>query len=384
MSQRGVRLPFDLLGVPVWLDNSFLLVLPLFAYLIGSQITGYAVLLSQVGVPIDPSGLEQGYTPWLLGLAAALGLFASVLVHELGHAVTARLYGVRTREIRLWFLGGVAQFEEMPRGRGAEAVVAVVGPVTSFVIGLLLWWSLPLARGNDGVLLVLSYLAITNALLALFNLLPALPLDGGRVLRGLLELFLPHLTATRIAVGVSGAVAVLLGLYGFFAMNFLLVIMAFFIYNAGRAEGQAAVLHGAFEGKRVADIMTTDPITVDPGMPLEQFVRLASFRPHLGYPVLDAGGLLVGFARIADARAALEGAAGEAPATVERVIGPAETIAPDADAFEALRRLAEGDLGRLMVVDGDGRLLGVVGKRDLLALLRDPSEAAAGEEAGLP
>ena len=110
MSQRGVRLPFDLLGVPVWLDNSFLLVLPLFAYLIGSQITGYAVLLSQVGVPIDPSGLEQGYTPWLLGLAAALGLFASVLVHELGHAVTARLYGVRTREIRLWFLGGVAQF----------------------------------------------------------------------------------------------------------------------------------------------------------------------------------------------------------------------------------------------------------------------------------
>ncbi len=388
MSGRGIRLPFDLLGVPVWLDLSFMLILPLFAYLIGSQITGYAVLLQSVGVPIDPTGLDDGLTPWLLGLAAAVGLFVSVLIHELGHAVVARFYGVATKEIRLWFLGGVAQFERMPRGRGAEAIVAIAGPLTSFAIGFLLWWALPLAANSDGLLLVVSYLAVTNVVLAIFNLLPALPLDGGRVLRGLLELFMPHLPATRVAAGVSAVVAILLGLYGFFSMNFLLVILAFFVYNAGRAEAQAAVVTDAFEGRSVADLMTLDPITVDVGMPLEQFVRLAEFRSHAGYPVVDPDGHLTGFASISDARAALgtgtepdaewEASLGGA-STVGDILRPAETIAPDATSMEALRRLAEGELGRLMVVDGSGRLLGVIGKRDLIALLRSRQGEAEGE-----
>ncbi|MFA5552112.1 MAG: site-2 protease family protein, partial [Trueperaceae bacterium] len=108
MNQRGLRLPFKLLGVPVLLDHSFLLILPLFAYLIGSQLGAYAQILSSMGVHIDPSGLDQGVTRWVLGALAAIGLFTSVLIHELGHAVAARLYGVKTLEIRLWFLGGVA------------------------------------------------------------------------------------------------------------------------------------------------------------------------------------------------------------------------------------------------------------------------------------
>ena len=390
MNERGIRLPFKLLGVPVLLDHSFLLILPLFAYLIGSQLGSYAQILATVGVNIDASGLEEGVTRWLLGGVAAVGLFASVLVDELGHAVTARAYGVKTLEIRLWFLGGVARLDEMPRGRGAEAVVAVAGPITSVVIGALLWLALPLVSQQAGLALVVSYLAITNVALALFNMLPALPLDGGRILRGLLELFMPHLRATRVAVTVSALVAILLGLYGFFSMNFLLVILAFFIYNAGRAEAQAAVITDAVEGRTVADVMTREPMTVDLGMPLEQFVRMANYQPYPGYPVVSSSGELLGYARIVDAQELLDAAAGNGasgtaggawgtsgPAaaftgkTVADILRDAETIGPGETALAALSRIAEGQLGRLMVTDQRGQLLGVIGKSDLIRLLRD-------------
>ena len=315
-----------------------------------------------------------------------MGLFASVLVHELGHAVTARLYGVKTLDIRLWFLGGVARLDEMPRGRGAEAVVAVAGPITSMVIGALLWVSLPLVIDQAGLALVISYLAITNVALALFNMLPALPLDGGRILRGVLELFMPHLRATSVAAFVSAVVAILLGLYGFFSMNFLLVILAFFIYNAGRSEAQAAVITDAVEGKTVADMMTVEPMTVDLGMPLEQFVRMANYQPHPGYPVVDVSGELRGYARIVDAQEqlALDGDADSGgPANaftgklVADILRPAETIQPDETALAALSRIAEGQLGRLMVTDQSGRLVGIIGKSDLIRLLHGRAEAEA-------
>jgi Zn-dependent protease len=137
MPGRGWRLPFRLLGIPVSLDPTFALVLPLFAWLIANQVGAFATLLAQVGVVLDVTDLTTGATPYVLGLASALGLFASVVVHELGHAVTARLYGVQTKMITLWFLGGVAQLEDMPRARGAEAVVAIVGPIVSGALSFL-------------------------------------------------------------------------------------------------------------------------------------------------------------------------------------------------------------------------------------------------------
>jgi Zn-dependent protease len=372
MFRHALRLPFKLLGIPVSLDTSFLLVLPLFAYLIGSQIPGYVALFQRVGVTIDGAALQHGATPYVLGLVGALGLFLSVLVHELGHAVVARIYGVEVREITLWFLGGVAQFTAMPRQRGAEAVVAIVGPITSSVLALLAGLSWRLAAGHDGALFVLTYLSVTNAGLALFNLLPALPLDGGRVLRSLLALALPHLRATRVAGVISTAIAVLLGIYGFFSLNLFLVVIAFFVYNAGRAETQAAIVNDAFEGFRVRDLMTPDPVTVGPDMPLAQFAQLMFFRRHTGYPVVDDAGRLLGFARLQDAREGDEGGA------VADVMVRAETIAPDAEAKEALQRIGEGEIGRLAVVDGNGMLLGVLSKTDLIRRLREHGDPGAG------
>lgn len=413
MLRGGIKLPFKLLGIPVKLDHSFLLILPLFAFLIGSQLPAFVSQLRLIGIAVPPADLTGGVTPWLLGAIAALGLFASVVVHELGHALVARLYGVQTNEIRLWFLGGVAQFQELPTRRGAEALVALAGPVTSGLLALLLWLALPLVRASSGATVVVAYLAITNVGLALFNLLPALPLDGGRVLRSVLAIFMPYLRATNVAVALSAGIAIVGGIYGVVSGQLFLVIMAFFVYNAGRAEAQAAYLKDAMEGVRARDLMTPEPLTVEPDMPLSQFARLGEFRRHTGYPVVDADGRLLGFARLDAGRGPStsaegredgefgargegvqggEGGGGEGgdggadgarqalgdDATVYDVLQPAEAVGPQESAMETIRRLSESELGRLVVVDDGGRLLGIISKTDVVKLL----SAQAAERAG--
>jgi len=200
MFRKAYRLPFTLLGIPVLLDVTFLLILPIFAFSIARSVTFWA---QQVGVEDHPA-LHRPWVPYVLGLITALGLFISVLVHELGHSVVARLYGVKVRSITLWLLGGMAQFDEMPRQRGAEAVMAIAGPIVSVVIGLLCGLVLKtLPSSAVPARFVFNYLAIMNIGLAVFNMIPALPLDGGRVLRSLLALRMPHLRATQVAAGVS-------------------------------------------------------------------------------------------------------------------------------------------------------------------------------------
>lgn len=363
MTGRGWRLPFNLVGIPLSLDPSFALVLPLFAWLIASQVPAYAELLGALGLEIDGAALAAGATPYLLGLTAALGLFASVVVHELGHALTARLYGVATRGITLWFLGGVAQLEDMPRQRGAEAVVAIVGPITSAAIGALLASLLGAVRLPDGVTFVVAYLAITNVALALFNLLPALPLDGGRVLRSLLALALPRERATALAGGVSQLLAVALGVYGFLSLNLLLMAVAFFVYNAGRAEVQAERLRSAFAGRSVREYMSLDPITIDVGMPLERFLALKAWKRHPCYPVTDLDGRLLGIARIADAEAAEPGT------PLRTILRSAETVAPDDEMERAVAALAGSEVGRLVVVDASQRVVGILAKTDVVRAL---------------
>jgi Zn-dependent protease/CBS domain-containing protein len=361
---RGWRLPFRPFGVPVELDPSFALILPLFAWLIASQVGPFATLFGQLGVDLDPAPLSTGAAPWIVGVAAALGLFASVLVHELGHAVTARVFGVRTNRITLWFLGGVAQLEDMPRRRGSEAVVAIVGPITSALLSLLLWGLLRSGLVSGGVAFVVAYLAMTNAGLALFNLLPALPLDGGRVLRSLLALALGEARATRIAGGVSRAVAIALGVYGFLSLQIYLLAIAFFIDAAGRAEVVASRARRAFEGRRVREAMTRDPVSVDLGWSLAQVQKLRAFRAHHAYPVVDLDGGPLGWLRTRDLDAATE----STPLT--DLLRPAETVAEGDDLEGAVRRLAESEVGRLVVVDDHGRAVGILAKADVVRWLQ--------------
>jgi len=180
--QHGIFL-FRLAGIPVHLDLSFLLVLPLWALYIGRNLPHYFALL---GLPQDPR-LLQGPYPFLLGLLAATGLFLSVLLHEVGHALAARRYGVATRRITLWLLGGVAQMERIPREPMKELVIALAGPLVSLLL-FLLFRTLPWEAGALGFLG--RYLALVNLGLALFNLLPIPALDGGRILLLFLGRFL--------------------------------------------------------------------------------------------------------------------------------------------------------------------------------------------------
>jgi Zn-dependent protease len=359
MFRSSFRLPFDIFGIPIKLDATFVLLVALLTWLIGARVGAYVDLF---GLEVDAQVLQQGTTPWLLGLLSALGLVVSVLIHELSHALTARRYGVEIKEIRLWILGGIAQFREMPQQPRAEAVVAIMGPVASAVLGVLLFGVTDLLGAAAGAaLVVLSYLASVNIVLAVFNLLPALPMDGGRVLRSLLALRMSHLRATRIAAGVSQVLAVLMGIFGLLTFNLFLVGIAFFVWIAVQAEAQFATVSRALEDITVRDLMTRDVVTVHPDTDLDRFVQTMFERKHVFFPVVDEQDQVVGVIRLQN----VEGTdRGERVADV--MSRDVTTIGPDASAVEAFTRINESDGRRLVVTDAQGGMVGVLTTTDLL------------------
>ena len=377
MFRKSYRLPFKLLGIPIFIDVTFLFILPLFAWMIASQVGTWARL---IGVDDHPA-LHRPWVPLLMGLAGAVGLFVSVLIHELGHSVVARLYGVRVRSITLWLLGGMAQFDEMPRQRGAEAVVAIVGPIVSVLVGVLCWVvGRVLPSSAVPVLFVFQYLAITNVYLAVFNMIPALPLDGGRVLRSLLALRVPHLRATQIAANVGKFLAILMGLYGLLSGNWMLIAVAFFVYVAGNAEVRDSMVADLLAGVRVGELMTPRVDTVPPDMTLDELAREMVRRHQQGFVVTDpATGRVVGTVSLedlqygggapgapGDGRAALA----ELPPDDARVAHvmrqPVCSIGQDAPALDALQRMSRNQCGRLAVVDAAARIVGMITRTDLM------------------
>jgi Zn-dependent protease/CBS domain-containing protein len=378
MLRRSYRLPFRLLGIPLRLDPTFLIMLPLLAWLIGSRV---ALYVRTFRLPVDPAALEQGALPYALGLAAAVGLFASVLVHELGHAVVGRAYQVRVRSITLWLLGGMAQFDTIPRRGGAEAVIAAAGPATSLLVAAACRLGLALLpRQAAPAQFVLGYLTYTNVALALFNLLPALPLDGGRILRSLLGLRRPHLQATQVAAAVSRGLAVALGLAGFLSGNLFLLLVAFFVYIAVAGETQHALIAEMLQDVPVADVMTREVRTVPPDMRVADLLQLMLRERHLGYPVVDRAGRLVGMVDLAD----LQGKPSET--LVEQVMShEVGTIALSATALDAFLRMSRRNFGRLIVVGRDREMVGILSKTDLIRAIQIrmivagmPAESGAG------
>lgn len=362
MFRKAYRLPFTLLGIPVLLDVTFLIVLPLFALSIARSVAFWA---EQAGVQDHPS-LHYAWMPLLLGFITALGLFVSILIHELGHCVAARLYGVRVRSITLWLLGGMAQFDEMPRQRGAEAVVAVVGPITSVAVGAVCWLVLrALPPGAVPARFVFKYLTVMNVSLAVFNMIPALPLDGGRVLRSLLALRMPHLRATQVSVSLSKAIAIALGLYGLlWGGGVWAVLLAFFIYVAVNAELRDTLVTDLLDGVRVRELMTPDVTTVPASLTVGELAQTMVRAHRHGFPVTD-GDRVVGMVSLQDLQAS--GASVPPDANVAQVMRPqVYVIRPEAPALEALQRMSRSGYGRLLVVDASGAMVGVITKTDLV------------------
>jgi Zn-dependent protease/CBS domain-containing protein len=355
-------------GIPIEVDLSLLLVLPVLGWVIGSRVDRWLQMFNSLpGGDLAGAGLMTGLTPWLLGIVAAVGLFVGVLLHELGHSVVALHYGYDIESIKVWLFGGVAQFIEMPDEPRQEVAVAVAGPVVSVALGVLsyvVFQAVPPASAVVGFLF--GYLALMNVTLAVFNLLPAFPMDGGRVLRAWLARNRPFADATRTAAQVGKVFAFLLGLVGLLGFNLLLIGVAFFIYIGAEGEARRAELKASFEGVAVGDLMTpvSDLRTVHPDTSVDELVARMFQERHTGYPVVS-NGALVGIVTLGDLEDVPE-AERDAYRVEDVMTTDLETIRVRDNPVAALQRIQQTGVGRLPVVDDTGEMVGLVSHSDLV------------------
>ncbi|MFP9059712.1 CBS domain-containing protein [Natrialbaceae archaeon A-chndr2] len=360
----------SLFGIPIKLDITFLLILPVFAYLIGLQIEPVAAILNEtMNAGISTEEITTGMTPWILGLTAAIGLFVGVVLHELGHSLTAQRYGFPIESITLWLLGGLAALSEMPEDWKQELNIAIAGPIVSVLVGVASYGLfLATPAELDGIRFVLGYLAVLNVALAIFNMVPAFPMDGGRVLRALLARNRPYARATQQAASIGKLFAIIMALFGLFT-NIFLIAVAFFVYIAASSESRQVTMKAAFEGVSVRDIMTPAGSlhTVMPGTSVADLIRRMFSERHTGYPVIDDGHL-VGLVTLSDARD-IKPVERDAFTVADVMSTDLKTIEPDADAMTALERMQKDDIGRLLVMDRHGDLVGLITRTDLMTAM---------------
>ncbi|HEY3260650.1 MAG TPA: site-2 protease family protein [Pseudonocardiaceae bacterium] len=336
---------------------------------------------------------------YLLSAVAATVLFlGSILAHELAHAVVARRNGIEVESITLWLFGGVAQLKSEPRSPGADLRVAAVGPLSSLVLAAIFGAAAYLASfaGADGlVAAVLSYLAGINLMLALFNLVPAAPLDGGRVLRAVLWRIWHNQQRAAIAAARAGRffgylliglgvlqVATTAGLSGIW-----LVLIGFFIVNAAAAEEQQARLGSMLQGIPVGHVMTPNPVTSDPDQTVEEFIRRTALTFRFSsYPLTDPAGRLIGLVTLNRIRA-VPPQKRSTTRLIEIACRPDEvpTIRPDQALADLMPRMVGCSDGRAVVTDDRGAVVGIVSPSDVsravqVASLGYPSVPSGGAD----
>lgn len=358
----------SVLGIPLKLDITLLIVLPAFTWLIAAQITEIAEILNlMIGPTIDPEALSRGALPWVLGLIAAIGLFVCVAAHELGHSIVAIHYDYEIDSITLWLLGGLAQFTEQPREWVHEFWIAIAGPIVSVGAGIACYGiAIVSPEQFQSVIFVFGYLAVLNIVLAVFNMIPAFPLDGGRVLRALFTRTRPFPKATQMAVQVGKVFAIILGLFGLLAFNIFLIAIAFFIYIAGAAEGRHTVIASVFEDVQVKEVMTpaTDVISVSPDLSVPDLLDMMIEERHSGYPVIE-NDEIVGIVTIEDIQA-VEPDRRSALRVREVMSQDVQTVDREDTAMTAFEDIARSNLGRLVVTDDQDEFVGLITRTDLM------------------
>ncbi len=364
----------SIFGIPILIHWTFILIIPIFAWIIGSQILLTTELIAGLyQVPIDTSIISVGYIPYILGTIVALGLFAGVLLHEIAHCIVAKRKGIRINSITLLIFGGISSMEEGTPDPVVELPMALVGPLASFAVGIacsamvyIFFIGIPDAPVAGVLVFTFGYLGLLNVFLFAFNLLPAFPMDGGRVLRAFLARKMPLHKATRIAADVGKIFAVIFGITGIFFFSPILLLIAFFIYIGASQESTVVKYSFLLKDVTVRDMMSRDVMTVTPAMPVTEVINLMYHTKHLGFPVIESG-YLIGMVTLADVHRVPQ-IDRDAMQVKDIMTRGAITLPPAAPVIDALRIMSVNNIGRIPVVEGEN-LVGIVTRTDILKVI---------------
>ena len=354
---KGTLKLFTVKGIDVKVHFTFALILVWAAYQWGVQAGG---------------GVAGG----AFGVVVTLLLFVGVTLHELAHSLVAMRFGVTVQEISLLPIGGVSQMEEMPEKPAQELKIALAGPLASLALAAVLVaiavpLGIPSAVGVGKLFQLLgavswqgliAYLISANLALGIFNLVPAFPMDGGRVLRALLATRFDYARATAIAVAIGQGLAVVLGLWAFMSGSLTLVFIAIFVYLGAGQEGRVVEAKSVLDQIRVSRAMSRAVQTVSINDTVESAVQLTLQGLQADFPVLEDG-KLVGLLTHDGVLSALRGHGIDTPVH-EVMRGDFATAQPGETVSDAQERMSASRLGTLPVVDG-GRLVGLLTVQDI-------------------
>ena len=321
----------------------------------------------------------EGVHGALFGIVATLLLFVSVTLHELGHSFMALKYGVKVRDITLMPMGGLARMNEIPEDPVKELRIAIAGPLVNFAIATLLIAVGALLNARALISLeelqaslgsvswggLLAYLTSANLLLGLFNLIPAFPMDGGRVLRALLAMKMPHARATKIASQVGQVSALLMGLWGLMSSNWTLVIIAIFVWMGAGQENQAVQTRHILGEVTVGQAMTRSPQVLQVNDSLSKAVELTLSTSQADFPVVEWGSNRV--AGLLCEKDILRGiqSLGSGAAVREVMLTQIESVRTDESLISAQQKMLHKRLRALPVLNVDGELRGLLTANDI-------------------
>ncbi len=374
-----------ILGIPIKLHITFLIILVIFIYYfaaisfkVGGMVLGFNVLDTSFDLKL------------LYSTIASILFFSTLLLHELSHSYVAKSNGIKIQSITLYVFGGVAQMEEIPRDPKVELKMTAAGPGMSLFIGIVAYVLYDLLgpvhlEGVDfyfgelspnimqmdllnALLITLAIISFYNIFLGIFNLLPAFPMDGGRILRAFLALWLPYLEATRTAVAIGKTFALLMGLIGILPpINPFLILIAFFVYYGAQGEERETYFAVSLEGIKVGDVMTPVPtvVYIPPDWTISQLVEVMFRFKHMGYPVQeDLADPPLGIITFHDVQ--------KVPKEMHDKVLVKEvmskdiiSVEPEINAYHALQIIGRNQIGRLLVIQ-DNKIIGIITMKDIM------------------
>ncbi len=346
-----------IMGIPIKLHITFLLILPVFGWIFANSAPRFGFN------DVEPLSLR-----YALGMAASLLLFTCVLLHELGHSYVAKKHGTNIQSITLFLFGGVSSMEEIPRDPKIEFKMALAGPGVSLLIGSILIIVYELFKTDDPYLRLVWLIGLLNIILAIFNLIPAFPLDGGRVLRAWLAGRMSYIRATRTAAGIGKMFAIFMGVFGFLSAmqgggGLWFILIAFFIYIGASEEEKSTEISVILEGVKIKDIMSKEVKTVTSGMSVEELVDIMFKFKHMGYPVVDDTEVkgIVTFTDVQKVPKEERNNVTLSQIMIKKLI----SLHEDDDAVSALKLMTINDIGRI-IINRDKKMVGIVTRTDLL------------------